>query len=375
MDQKNIGLPWLKIGSEYRQIAKTCEFVELLPKAVYSLKLNPQTEEFYLSKIDDEFSFSSKIYGLETDFINHVMKTFENTDRNLGVLLNGKQGTGKTVCAKIIANMMNLPIILIDTPYEGLSPFIASFNSSAIFFFDEFEKNFGPDTNHMLLSAMDGAYNTCHKKVFLFTTNKLYIDENFLSRPSRIRYKKTFGNLSHDIVKEYCNDHLEDKSRVQEVIDYLDSLTISTIDILKNVVEEINLHKCGIEKFKKFFNVEEAPYSFSLIECRASNLYTMDMFKKDCQIFLENEDDENVNEPTSTRSRLFYDTCRTTISPTQLIEGVNFDGEPIVSSIDEDNCLVTCDHDSGDNKPFTFIKVLNVPTCKPSLFNNPKLVF
>lgn len=194
------------------------------------------------------------------------MTTFENTTSNLGILFNGVKGTGKTITAKIIANKTKLPVILINAPYPGLADFISKINSPCVLFFDEFEKNFNTDKGHdlELLSIMDGVFNSPYRRVFLLTTNKLYINENFIGRPSRIRYKKSFGNLSTDVIMEYLNDCLEDKSRVQEVLSFIDSLAISTIDILKSVVEELNIHKCSINDFKSFINVEQAKYFYSV---------------------------------------------------------------------------------------------------------------
>lgn len=196
-----------------------------------------------------------KIYGLESKFIEHVMKTFNSTTRNLGMLFNGVKGTGKTVTAKIIANMMGLPIILVNSPYPGLANFIANISCPCVLLFDEFEKNFskeeGDDT--MLLSIMDGVFNSPYRRVFILTTNELSINDNFIGRPSRIRYRKSFGNLQPEVVIEYLNDNLNDKSRVKEIIEFIDTLEISTIDILKCIVEEVNIHNCPISEFKHFF--------------------------------------------------------------------------------------------------------------------------
>ena len=40
------------------------------------------------------------------------------------------------------------------------------------------------------------------------TTNNLSVNENLLSRPSRIRYLKEFGNLSLDAINNYLDDNL-----------------------------------------------------------------------------------------------------------------------------------------------------------------------
>ena len=113
---------------------------------------------------------------------------------------------------------------------------------------------------------MDGVYTSEYRRIFLLTTNDLTVNENLLSRPSRIRYVREFGNLEREIVEEYLNDNLIDQSCKDELIDYVDTLTISTIDILKSIVEEVNIH--GIEQFlkiKKSFNVATAVYNYRVI--------------------------------------------------------------------------------------------------------------
>lgn len=255
---------WLKNNRILKQVDDTIQVLDNLPKRVYTMNYDPNSGEIFLEDFADEFHFDFKIYGAESRLIEHIMTTFEHTSSNLGVLFNGVKGTGKTITAKIIANRTNLPIILVNSPYPGLADFISKINCPCVLFFDEFEKNFNTDKGYdlELLSIMDGVFNSPHRRVFLLTTNKLYINENFIGRPSRIRYRKSFGNLSTEVIMEYLDDCLEDKTRTQEILDFIDSLSISTIDILKSIVEEINLHKCSINDFKHFINVEQAKYSY-----------------------------------------------------------------------------------------------------------------
>lgn len=224
---------WLKNGRVLKQVDDTIQIIDKLPKRVYTMNFDPDRHEIFLEDFADEFHFDFKIYGMESKLIEHIMTTFENTTSNLGILFNGVKGTGKTITAKIIANKTKLPVILINAPYPRLADFISKINSP-------------------------------YRRVFLLTTNKLHINENFIGRPSRIRYKKSFGNLSTDVIMEYLNDCLEDKSRVQEVLTFIDSLAISMIDILKSIVGELNIHKCSINDFKNFINVEQAQYSYSV---------------------------------------------------------------------------------------------------------------
>ena len=255
---------WLKTGRVLKQVEDTVITIESLDKKVYMMGIDEMTKEIYLEEFADNFHFDFKVYGVESRLINHIMKTYENTSSNLGILFNGVKGTGKTLTAKVLANKMGLPVILINNPYPGLADFIAKINCPCVLFFDEFEKNFNTERKHDLdlLSVMDGVYNSPYRRVFLLTTNKLRINENLIGRPSRIRYHKSFGNLQAEIIKEYLDDNLLYKEYADDIIAFIDSLAISTIDILKSVVEEVNIHGCSVNSFKSFLNVEQAKHSY-----------------------------------------------------------------------------------------------------------------
>lgn len=255
---------WVQQGTAFTHMAGPLESFDKLPKGIYKVSTTPMGE-FFLSWVMSDFQFGYRLYGLQTDFINHVIKTFENTNGNLGILLNGTKGTGKTVTAKMLANKLNLPVIIVQNmgnANQSMMNWLSTeISFDCIFFFDEYEKTFGKDTN--ILSFMDGVYNQPSRKVFLLTTNTLNVDENLLNRPSRIAYLKTFNNLPKETVSEYLDDKLKDKTVKQQLMEFIDTLKISTIDILKSIVTEVNIH--GIEefiRFRKSFNVQTEVYEY-----------------------------------------------------------------------------------------------------------------
>lgn len=256
---------WLQDGNIFSQgSATTVSHPEGLPKGIYEVKLS--MTGFYLSKIAESFTFDYKLYGLNQKFIDYVLKTYENTTGNLGVLLDGIKGTGKTVTAKELCNRLQLPVILVqsmgnDTNSKLIKYLSTSIDFDCIFFFDEYEKEFKNSSD--VLSFMDGTYNSIYRKVFLLTTNELNVDPNLLGRPSRIRYKKSFSNLSEEVTREILNDILEDKTAIEKVIELTHSMNIITIDLIKAIATEINIH--GVEALpdiKETFNIEFSKFSY-----------------------------------------------------------------------------------------------------------------
>lgn len=255
---------WLQDGNIFNQgSATTVSHPEGLPKGIYEVKLS--MTGFYLSKIAESFTFDYKLYGLNQKFIDYVLKTYENTTGNLGVLLDGIKGTGKTVTAKELCNNLQLPVILVQSMGDSNDKLIkylsTTINFDCIFFFDEYEKEFKDSSD--VLSFMDGTYNSIYRKVFLLTTNELKVDPNLLGRPSRIRYKKSFSNLSEEVTREILNDILIDKTAIERIIELTHSMNIITIDLIKAIATEINIHGAeALPDIKETFNIEFSKFSY-----------------------------------------------------------------------------------------------------------------
>ena len=245
--------------------------VDMLEKGVYVLEVVPQTGELFLNQVSPKFEFDFKIYGLEESFIAKVLKTFKNTKSNLGMLLNGVKGTGKTITAEIIANELKLPTILIHHPFRGSNSFLNSINQDVTILIDEYEKVYNSqvgdgrytddeqivkNSDSSLLSLMDGTFKTKWRKVFILTTNRVWVNENMLNRPGRIRYLKQFSDLTHAQIMEIIDDCLVETQFKDDIIAFIKPLKIITVDIVKSIISEVNIFKEPPAECCKEFNLE-----------------------------------------------------------------------------------------------------------------------
>lgn len=242
------------------------EEFEKLENVIYKVGLDV-FERPYLAKVADNFTFDYKLYGLESDLIKRVLKTYNATDHgNLGILLNGLKGTGKTVTSKQIANQLNQPIIIVGENKAQFPPFLNSIPQNITIFIDEYEKTFGNASN--MLTIMDGASNSEYRRVFLLTTNELRVESNMIQRPGRVRYLKTFDHLKPVIIKEIIDDILIHKQFTDECVQFISSLETITVDIVKAVLNEVNIHEEAPTAFESIFNVKKlkGKYNVSIRE-------------------------------------------------------------------------------------------------------------
>lgn len=256
---------WTTAGDNF-YLREVSQQLTSLPVAVYRVNENPLTDELSLIKVQDTFEFAYKVYGTEERFISRVVKTYNSTISNLGILLNGVKGTGKTVTARQICNALKLPVIVVPSAFKNMSAFVQEIQQDVVILIDEFEKIYSDYDSQELLAVMDGIMNSQYRRVFLLTTNKLSINDNLLERPGRIRYVKTFKDLALDTIIEVVDDILVRKDLRQEVIEYISSLESITIDIVKSIVQEVNIHNEPPSVFADVFNTKQNGNKYDVYE-------------------------------------------------------------------------------------------------------------
>lgn len=239
-----------------------------VPVGVWKLSC-AQFVGFYLEETEIKLSHG-KIYGDAQDIADHVVEAFEKNDpnKNLGVLFSGEKGLGKTLTTRLILEKLygKKPIIIISEYINGMTDFISNFKGCVVLM-DEFEKFTGGNTDsedensltkqESLLSIFDG--NTgCSGNLFLLTVNNTYkLNDNLKSRPGRMRYHYKFTSENATVVRNYCNDNLNNKEIIEDVVETLGGAGFVSMDILSSFVDELNkFPDKKPSEVLKYFNIE-----------------------------------------------------------------------------------------------------------------------
>ena len=245
----------------------------LTPGQVYQIHIDHGYE---LAEIRpaEPLPLPKKIYDFEQEFRKQVLTTLRNPggNMNVGVLLEGCKGQGKSVIAKQLAIESGLPVVLITSQIPKTIAFAELLNQikqDYVLLIDEFEKLFPESdyaenkmhTQDSFLSFLDGSFGLNNKRLVIFTTNK-EIGDKFINRPSRIRYYKKFNFMKKEQFNAIVNDKLKNKKHKKDLENNLD-IASCTIDILTTIIEEMNIHNRPYSEFKDYFNHKERNIVYS----------------------------------------------------------------------------------------------------------------
>ena len=235
-----------------------------LDVGTYALKFDQDSGKFYLDIIED-FEISHTLYGDIDHNADRILSTFLDRGKSTGVLLTGEKGMGKSLLLKqtcIKAKSLGIPTIVINTPFLGetFNQFIQAVSiHPVLIIFDEFEKiyNIAEDRHCQgkLLTLLDGTYNS--NSLFIFTSNDRYgIDTHMINRPGRIFYLFKYNTLDEEVVKQYCQDKLIDKSKIQSVISLSKIISNFNFDSLASLIQEMNRYNETVEQVLGYLNIE-----------------------------------------------------------------------------------------------------------------------
>ncbi len=247
-------MQWDFNGRLFYHTQTKLSIAKLVP-SIYIVKFDTDRNCFFLEKGQSNFEFGYKLYDIDKPLVDRVVKTFCSLKKNMGVFLYGLKGTGKSVAAKMICNRLDLPVLLVTKAFPNFSLFLNNIDQDIIVFIDEFEKIYDDKNSTELLSVMDGSVETfSYKKLFLLTSNSLKINDALINRPGRIRYRKEYTDLPRAAIEEIVDDLLIHKDHRSAVISFISTLAMITVDLVKSIVDEVNVHNEPPENFSGVFN-------------------------------------------------------------------------------------------------------------------------
>ena len=284
----------INTGNIYEIFDDTLKTFDKLPTQTYVVRFS-NNQGFFLEKYTDIEIKENKVYGVHLEKVHKVMNSFKKFNRNLGVILSGDKGIGKSLFAKLLAIEAlkeNIPLIVVDRFIPGIASYIESIEQEVMVLFDEFDKTFVEVRVHegegspqaQLLSLFDGV--SSGKKLFVITCNELRgLNDYLINRPGRFHYHFRFNYPSAKEVREYLEDLIpkEQYGEIDDVVSFSRKINLN-YDCLRAIAFEI---KSGL-KFKEaiqdlnIINTKSERYNANLcfsngIIAKAQNVY-IDMF-------------------------------------------------------------------------------------------------
>ena len=309
----------IQTGTIYRIYDDSMQTHNQLPAQVYLACCDPQTGPF-LKKYSD-LEVSEKVYGVHLEKVDKVLNSFKAFNRNLGVILSGDKGIGKSLFSKVLsikAIESGYPLIIVNSYFPGIGEYLAEIDQEVVVLFDEFDKTFelnergrrdndgekrSPQTE--MLTLFDGVAQG--KKLFVVTCNDINALSKFIvNRPGRFHYHFRFEYPTATEVEEYLRDSLNTdkaKEEIKNVVAFSQKTKLN-YDCLRSIAFELNLGLTFKEAIKdlNILNLEYEHYTLAIYMSNGARLVvknrTLDLFN-DQEIDVEFYDSE-------TREEVFY---------------------------------------------------------------------
>lgn len=240
----------IKIGNRVEIYNDTVRTFDALPPKTYMVRF-AKMSGFYLEEYADIAVNEEKVYGRQMEKARKVIAAYQRFDRNLGVILSGDKGIGKSLFARLLAvHAMEegIPVLVVDKYIPGIATYLAGVNQRVMLLFDEFDKTFGgikppegaqePQTE--MLSLFDGISQG--KKLFVITCNEIrHLNDCIVNRPGRFHYHFRFDYPSEGEIRSYLMDKLEQKyyDEINTIVEFSRKVDLN-YDCLRAIALEVN---------------------------------------------------------------------------------------------------------------------------------------
>ena len=298
-------------GNSFKIYDNSLKTFESLPIQSYIVRYDKMSG-FFLETYPN-IEITEKIYGVHKEKVAKVMKSFEIFDRNLGVILSGEKGIGKSICAKLLAEdavAKGYPLIVVNQYIPGIADYIASIEQKVVVLFDEFDKTFFSgdrdsigDPQTEMLTLFDGL--SMGKKLFVVTCNELKNLNNYLvNRPGRFHYHFRFDYPTDNEVREYLTDKLgaAATAEIEKVVSFSHKVNLN-YDCLRSIAFELSIGNSFEDAIAdlNIMNIQREEYNIVVMfkggtRSRMIKDYRMDLFEdEDINIRMNDEDGFDFN--------------------------------------------------------------------------------
>lgn len=233
-------------GKRYRIFNNAITTYDQLPPKTYRVDYDPETRIFSLLEAHDFEIPETKIYGQHLDKVKKVLNSMDKMNRNLGVILSGDKGIGKSLFSKCLglkARKKGIPVILVNEYHEGIANFLEEIEQTVMILFDEYDKTFDEKKHNYqaeMLSLFDGV--SAGKKLFVITCNEIQsLSQYLINRPGRFHYHFRFLYPTADEIRDYMEDKLDKQyyDEIENVIAFSVRMNLN-YDCLRSIAFELN---------------------------------------------------------------------------------------------------------------------------------------
>lgn len=233
-------------GKRYRIFNNAITTYDQLPPKTYRVDYDPETRIFSLLETHDFEIPETKIYGQHLDKVKKVLNSMDKMNRNLGVILSGDKGIGKSLFSKCLglkARKKGIPVILVNEYHEGIANFLEEIEQTVMILFDEYDKTFDEKKHNCqaeMLSLFDGV--SAGKKLFVITCNEIQsLSQYLINRPGRFHYHFRYLYPTADEIRDYMEDKLDKQyyDEIENVIAFSVRMNLN-YDCLRSIAFELN---------------------------------------------------------------------------------------------------------------------------------------
>lgn len=216
--------------------------LKMLPAGVYRLGFDEKTEQLWFENVSTSFDLPEKIYGESYKaYANVVYRKYRDSKQNLGFLMTGTKGSGKSMIAEIIGNkvIQSLrPVIMLNGEFSiQVLERASKIAGPCMFYWDEFSKYLDRDKQNQLLPFFSST--NIKETLFVIADNETnQLSPYILDRPGRFRYHIRFSGISRDLCDEICKEHgITNKEILEHIYAYIAENKIS-IDVMRVLAQE-----------------------------------------------------------------------------------------------------------------------------------------